>query len=173
MNRLYNEEKILNSLRSVFHLQSALTDYLQSVLSLLESEFDREDTDIIADTIYTLMKDVNELQKNMNTKLDIFCYKYTEAEILSVYLEYKPSNEDCFPQYVWQLYKVTRKCPWSNWKRKQIAEEFKQFFLLYKKRRKMLNAFRTYKNDINKVWLLEDVCCKKPFENGYDPLHHH
>lgn len=164
MNRLYNEENILYSLRSVFHLQSSLTDYLQSILSLLESEFDREDTDTIGDTIYTILKDINDLQKNMNQKIDIFSSKYTEAEILSVYMEYQPTNEDVFPHYVWQLYRIAKKCPWSNWKRKQIAEEFKQFLLLYKRRRKMLNAFRSFRNDVNKVWIVKEVCCQTPLE---------
>lgn len=164
LNRLYNEEKILFSLRSVFYLHSALTNYLQSVLSLLESEFDEGDTETIADNLYSMMQNVNELQRFMNRKLDLFSQRFTESELFSVYLEFKPLNQKQFHQCASKLFTLSKDCPWSNWSRKQMTDEFKQFFLLYKKRRRMLNAFRTFNNDTKTVWIVKDVCCRIPLD---------
>ena len=145
MNRLCNEEKIVCSLRSIFHLQSAFTNYLQSVLSLLESEFDRGDTDIIADTIYTMIKNVNELQKFMNEKLDLFSQRFTESELFALYLEYKPVNQKQFHQCATCLFRLSKNCLWSDWKRKQMTDEFIEFRLLYKRRERCWMHFEPFK----------------------------
>jgi hypothetical protein len=161
LNRLYNEEHVLYSLRSVYSFQSALADYINSVRTLLEAGFNMVENQIITDTVYRIMKNVNELQKFSNQKIEIFSQKYTKAELYALYLEYKPMNEQYFPKYVRELYDLTRKCFCTNWKRTQISEEVHQFFLLYNHQKKLLNEFQSYQNDTTNILLSEEVCCKE------------
>jgi hypothetical protein len=110
---------------------------------MLEAEFKKGDNQTIADTIYRLMKNVNELQKFMNQRIEIFSQIFTEAEIYFIYMKYKPSNDELFPQCVRQLQDLSSKCFCTNWKRKRISEEVNQFFQLYNRQKKMMNEFQS------------------------------
>ncbi|MFC9599751.1 hypothetical protein ACFTQL_18020 [Peribacillus butanolivorans] len=143
MNRLYNEESGLHSLRSVYYYQSALTNYLKAFLTMLEAEFKIGDDKTIADTVYRLIKNVNELQKFMNQRIEMFSLTFPEKEIYYIYLEYKPLNDEHFPQCVRQLQDLSSKCLCTTWKRKRISEEVNQFFKLYNRQKKMMNEFQS------------------------------
>ena len=119
MNRLYDDDTIRHSLRSVSHLQSALINYLNSYLILLDAEFDMVDHQIIADDLYRMMKNVNELQKLLNERIELFSQKYSEAEINYFFKEYKQLNQKDFPQSVNKLYDLSRKYSLSNEKKNE------------------------------------------------------
>ena len=56
-----------------------------------------------------MMKNVNELQRIMNCKLDLFSQRYTESELFSLYLEYKPLNQKQFHQCAARLFTLYQK----------------------------------------------------------------
>ncbi|MGG3467658.1 hypothetical protein ABES02_09275 [Neobacillus pocheonensis] len=110
MNRLENE-KIIRSLRSVSYLQLALTNYLQSFLTLLKAEFIILDQETIADNVHRIKKNVNQLQSLIDEKIKIYSKDYSEAEINNMLKKYQPLNE-------------------------KINYEFNQFFLTLQQQRK-------------------------------------
>lgn len=180
----------MHSLRSVSYLQSALTNYLHSCLTLLEAEFTMIDQQTIADSVYKIMKNVNQLQRLMDEKIKMFLKEYSEAEVEYLFTKYSSLNEKKSLDYIKSLYSLSRKCfqaneekekiaehPqsnkekgkmtkrfWSNGEKEKITNEFNQFFLTHKKQRKRLNEFQMFQNDINNVWVVEQVCCQIPFK---------
>lgn len=162
MNRLYDDDKIKHSLRSFSSLQSALLNYLNSYLTLLEAEFNKVDHQIIADNLYKIMRNVNELQKLLNERMELFSQQYSEAEINYFFKEFQELNQKDVPQSVNNLYNVSKKYSWPNGKKKKVNDEFHQYFLTYKKQRKKLNTFRSFQNDLTKLWIVDIVGCPGP-----------
>ncbi|MEH7332316.1 hypothetical protein V7161_06740 [Neobacillus drentensis] len=111
MNSLDNDEKIIKSLRSVSYLQMALTNYLQSSLTLLKAEFNIIDHQTIADSVHRMKKSVNQLQSLTDERIRIYSENYSETEINTVFKRYQPLNE-------------------------KINSEFNQFFLTLQKQGK-------------------------------------
>lgn len=147
MNRLDNDEKIIHSLRSVYYLQLALTNYLQSYLTLLKAEFIIIDHQTIADSVHRIRKNVNQLQSLINEKIEIYSKDYSEAEINSIFKKYQPLNEKNVTQSINECFqsdkekeKITEGFPsnqekekmaeyvWLNREKEKINYEFNQFF---------------------------------------------
>jgi hypothetical protein len=164
LNHLYNNESALHTLRSVYYYQSSLTNYLKAFLTLLEAEFKIGDDQTIADTVYRLMKNVNELQKFMNQRIEIYSQIFTEVEISFIYLEYTPLNDEHFPECVTQLQDLSSKCFCTTWKRKRISEEVNQFFQLYNRQKIMMNEFQSISDETTNICLSEEDCCKKSMD---------
>lgn len=165
MNRLDNDEKIIHSLRSVYYLGLALTNYLQSYLTLLKAEFIIIDHQTIEDSVHKIRKNVNQLQRLMDEKIKIYSKEYSEAEINTLFNKYQPLHEENVTQYVNNLYNLSQKHFQPNKEKKKITEgfqsnkekekmaeyvwlnrekeklnyEFNQFFLTLQKQRKGLN----------------------------------
>ncbi len=159
MNRLDNDEKTIQSLRSVYYLQLALTNYLQSYLTLLKSEFIIIDHQTIVDSVHRIRKNVNQLQRLMDEKIKIYSKEYSEAEINNLFKKYQPLNEKNVSQYVNDLYNLSKQCfrpkkekkkitegfrsnkekermaeyVWLNREREKVNDEFNQFFLTLQK----------------------------------------
>lgn len=155
-----NEEHALYTLRSVYHLQSALADFIISVRSLLEAGFNMVENQMITDSVLKIMRNVNELLKFCNQKIIIFSEKCTEAELYALYLKYKPIDEKQFPKKVMELYHLTKKCLCTNWKRKLLSYEIDQFLLLMNQQKKMFNEFKSYQNNPKNIWLSEENIVK-------------
>jgi hypothetical protein len=165
LNRLDNDEKAIQSLRSVYYLQLALTNYLQSYLTLLKSEFIIIDHQTIVDSVHRIRKNVNQLQRLIDEKIKMYSKEYSEAEINNLFKKYQPLNEKNVSQYVNDLYNLSRQCfppkkekkkmtegcgsnkekermaeyVWLNREREKVNTEFNQFFLTLQKERKRLN----------------------------------
>jgi hypothetical protein len=143
LNRLDYDEKIIHSLRSVYYLQLALTNYSQSYLSLLKAEFIIVDYQTIEDSVHRIRKNVNQLQSLIDEKIEIYSKEYSESEIKNIFKKYQASNEKNVTQCVNDLDHLSTKeegfqtngekekmeeYDWLNREKEKINYEFNQFF---------------------------------------------
>jgi hypothetical protein len=149
LNRLDYDEKIIHSLRSVYYLQLALTNYSQSYLALLKAEFIIIDYQTIEYSVHRIWKNVNQLQSLIDEKIEIYSKEYSEADIKNIFKKYQASNERNVTQYVNDLDHLSNKekmtitegfqsnrekekmdeYDWLNREKEKINYEFNQFFL--------------------------------------------
>ncbi|MFJ8247746.1 hypothetical protein [Peribacillus asahii] len=82
------------------------------------------DHQTIVDSIYRTMKNVNQLKRLMDEKVEVFSKRYSQAEMDSIFKQHKPLNEKNATQYVNDLYSLARKCFQTNEEKEQITEGF-------------------------------------------------
>jgi hypothetical protein len=143
LNRLDYDEKIIHSLRSVYYLQLALTNYSKSYLTLLKAEFIIVDYQTIEDSVNRIRKNVNQLQSLIDEKIEVYSKKYSEAEIKNIVKKYQASNEKNVTQCVNDLDHLSNneegfqsnkeienmeEYDWLNREKEKINYEFNQFF---------------------------------------------
>jgi hypothetical protein len=154
MNSPSIDEEIFESLRSTFFIEKALSQYLNSACVLIESQIKMEHDESIGRTVYSILNHVNELQRIIYLKINIFADLFSESENFSVFREYyEDLNKDYFLDSINLLYSFSSKCLLSEWKRSEIIKELNQAFSIYNKRKNFLKTYRTNKNEPKTVWL--------------------
>ncbi|EIJ81341.1 hypothetical protein PB1_00310 [Bacillus methanolicus PB1] len=138
-------ELSLYSIRSVFYFESALIRFLNSLTILLKHLKKTDCDENVLDTVYHVLEQTNELQKQMNKKIILFSDRFTKTEVYSVYQtheEYDFLSQESFPDVVKQLHKLSKRFSSGNYKKDLIDDEVNQSFLLYKKRKRLLKQFK-------------------------------
>ncbi|MFD2443226.1 hypothetical protein ACFSO7_04425 [Bacillus sp. CGMCC 1.16607] len=146
MNQNRTKCEVIQILMSVFYYELSLFKYLNAVLTLLEVQKEKGNDLIVGDTAYTVIKHTNELQKQINQKIEIL---YDEFDLTELFFDYRILKDfeylkkDQFIERINFIYQLTNKCHLSDWKRKQLVEEINQSSFLLRKRKNLIFNFCT------------------------------
>ncbi|RWZ54453.1 hypothetical protein EQV77_14355 [Halobacillus fulvus] len=152
------EPKLLKPLVAGFQLEKTLTKYIVSQHNFLYCQKAADLDASVGKTTFTLLRQINELQKILNQKIMLYRDRFSEADVYAVYCEhpdYEGLNDGTFVDRIEDMCELSTKCAIKEWNKSQIRNEAKQACFLFRERRKWLEIYKTIHNETKTVWLAQ------------------